>query len=111
MRQDDIHPLAHHHPWTRPSLALRALPSLRVITWVLRRLVHHLSGSGGHFPTHPCRVSRRRVWGRGSVSVSCFECIPLGAGRGPLPVLIVLEGGGFVLGEPNDVRAAVAHDK
>ncbi|KAI1344235.1 alpha/beta hydrolase fold-domain-containing protein [Xylariaceae sp. FL0016] len=71
---------------------------LWVATWIMRQLVHRFSGDGLHFSKR-IRVSTPGL-GRGSVS--CSVCLPRGEHPRSLPVLIVLEGGGFVLGEPND---------
>ncbi|KAI1843414.1 hypothetical protein JX265_013296 [Neoarthrinium moseri] len=71
---------------------------LQIGSWVMRQLVHQLSGNGRRFSQRITVASP----GLGHGSVACSVCLPRGDYQEPLPVVIVMEGGGFVLGEPND---------
>lgn len=73
---------------------------LHSTAWLLRNLVALMSGTGDLFDKN-LYVDTPGL-GEGHVKVSI--CIPNGpsAREGPKPLVLVMEGGGFVLGQPSD---------
>jgi acetyl esterase len=71
--------------------------------WVLRRLVAAMSGDGKSFDRR-FEIATPTL-GTGKISLSV--CLPTGAAQQTeaKPCLLVLEGGGFILGGPNDGEA------
>ena len=69
-------------------------------SWALRRLVATFSGDGKAFD----QVIKIPTPGLGDGNVSASVCLPQSKNPagGRLPCVLVLEGGGFILGEPND---------
>jgi len=73
---------------------------LNCIAWLLRQAVARFTGTGSLFTTH-CFVATP---GLGEGRVKCSVCIPKESEQSPklLPLILVLEGGGFILGQPAD---------
>lgn len=73
---------------------------LHTASFILRKLVHSLTGTGELFD-YQLSVDTP---GLGDGSVKVCICIPhnLLTSAGALPLLLVAEGGGFILGEPSD---------
>lgn len=69
-------------------------------SWALRRLVASLSGDGTAFD----KTITIPTPGLGDGSVGCSVCLPRSraSSEGKFACVVVLEGGGFILGEPND---------
>lgn len=73
---------------------------LRIIAWLLRKAVARYTGRGSLFTTHVCVDTP----GLGEGRVKCSVCVPQNAEqlKHPLPLVLVFEGGGFILGQPSD---------
>ncbi|KXJ91618.1 alpha/beta hydrolase fold-domain-containing protein [Microdochium bolleyi] len=67
-------------------------------SWALRRLVASLSGDGSAFD----KTIVIPTPGLGDGGVRASICLPKSNPAGKLPCVVVFEGGGFILGEPND---------
>lgn len=73
---------------------------LHVVAGLLRKTVSHLTGP--ELPRQKKITINTPSFGGGSVTISVWTPIGnLDSGK-PLPLVLVLEGGGFVLGEPKD---------
>jgi acetyl esterase len=68
--------------------------------WLLRKAVAFLTGDGSSFTKHLFVDTP----GLGEGRVRCSICLPSNDERRPklLPLILVMEGGGFVLGQPSD---------
>ncbi|KAH7020716.1 alpha/beta hydrolase fold-domain-containing protein [Microdochium trichocladiopsis] len=68
--------------------------------WALRRFVASVSGDGKAFD----KIINITTPGLGQGSITASVCLPKSKTPigGRLPCVVVLEGGGFILGEPND---------
>lgn len=74
---------------------------LHSAAWVLRKAVSFTSGAGTLFDK-VVKVDTPSL-GEGHVEVSiCIPAASDGRRQGPLPLILVAEGGGFVLGGPKD---------
>lgn len=74
---------------------------LHSVTWILRKAVHSMSGTGDLFD-HVITVDTPGI-GNGSVDVSiCVPRIVTGRPNSAISLILIAEGGGFVLGEPTD---------
>lgn len=82
-------------------------PYLHVMSWMMRTVMHWMSGTGVLFN----KIVEVPTPGLGEGKVRCSVCVPedstsAGARRprsnSPKPLIIVAEGGGFIMGEPND---------
>lgn len=73
---------------------------LGTTTWLMRTLVHSMTGTGLSFD----RQVVVDTPGIGGGKVTCSVCLPKDNmdQDDPRLLLLVAEGGGFVLGEPND---------
>ncbi|KAH7019648.1 alpha/beta hydrolase fold-domain-containing protein [Ilyonectria destructans] len=73
---------------------------LHSAAWVLRRVVASLTGTGKLFD----KIMSVPTPGLGEGKVSISVCIPQchNVAQSPWPVLLVAEGGGFILGQPSD---------
>lgn len=74
---------------------------IHTTAWVLRKLVALMTGDGTLFD----ETFTVETPGLGEGKVSCSVCIPKNTDSMKdvaMPLLIVLEGGGFVLGQPSD---------
>ena len=73
---------------------------IHIIAYVLRLYVWYISGDGADFD----RITTVDTPGLGSGQVRCAICLP----RSPnlanqaQPLILVFEGGGFILGQPED---------
>lgn len=92
----------HQPPVVNPAAASSYLYGayLASTSWALRRLVATFSGDGKAFD----KVIKILTPGLGEGSVPASVCLPQSKTPvgGRLPCVVVLEGGGFILGEPND---------
>lgn len=73
---------------------------LHATAWVLRKAVGYMTGTGELFDKFATVTTPGIGEGRVNISV----CIPRLAGttQGSRPLILVAEGGGFVLGQPSD---------
>jgi hypothetical protein len=83
-----------------PSLPLLAGVKLHTLAFILRTCVWCISGDGSKFD----RVIYVSTPGLGTGRVRCAVCLPEDPHRrvGSLPLLLCFEGGGFILGQPED---------
>ena len=74
---------------------------LHTTAWILRKAVASMTGSGAEFDAQIAVPTP----GLGEGSVRCSLCLPperKPRERSGLPLILVFEGGGFVLGQPSD---------
>jgi acetyl esterase len=83
---------------TGPGYGLSYTLYLHFAAWVLRKSVLVISGTGTSFD----KVIRVETPGLGEGHVNVAVCLPRAGLVEPKPLLLVVEGGGFVLGQPTD---------
>jgi len=73
---------------------------IQVIAYVLRLYVWYISGDGADFD----RITTVETPGLGSGQVRCAICLPRSSvlANEAKPLILVFEGGGFILGQPED---------
>ncbi|KAF2180147.1 alpha/beta-hydrolase [Zopfia rhizophila CBS 207.26] len=73
---------------------------LHTTAWLLRKAVASMTGVGSLFDKHVCVDTP----GLGEGHVKCSVCIPrkIKEPQNSLPLVLVIEGGGFILGQPTD---------